>query len=164
MVEIYDIASCISLPFSSKWWCGEIHINCQWCTYQLLIPSDTQIQWENRLIHDDGRRAKVTVDGTDFLCEPEYDGEPRKSWISFKFRKPAVRYDVAISILNGDIVWLNGPYKAGSFADLSIFRRGLKQQLLEDGERAVADDGYRGEAETIDLPLDGRISAGRLIW
>ncbi len=43
-----------------------------------------------------------------------------------------------------DIVWINGPFKAGKWPDLKIFRRNLKQQLLP-GEMVEADNGYQGE-------------------
>jgi hypothetical protein len=52
---------------------------------------------------------------------------------------------VAISILGGDIVWVNGPYPPGRYNDLLIFRDALISNL-EEGERVEADDGYLGEA------------------
>ena len=60
-------------------------------------------------------------------------------------KKPGVRYEVAISIISGDIVWINGPFPCGFYNDIKIFRQGLKN-MLEDGERVEADDGYLGEA------------------
>ena len=95
----------------------------------------------------------ITVDGTDFRV-PEQPDQPT-SWFSFKFRSAAVRYKVAISIFSGDIVWTNGPWRAGRYPDLSIFRQGLKQLLLSHGEVAVADKGYRGEPDCINLPDEG---------
>ncbi len=104
------------------------------------------------------RIRTITVDGTDCRFQPPNDGRPVRAWYSHKFKKSAVRYEVAIAIQSGDIVWLSGPYPAGSFADITIFRTGgLKEMLLAAGERAEADLGYRGEPETIELPLSGHI-------
>ena len=53
-------------------------------------------------------------------------------------------------------MWLSGPWRAGSYPDITIFQEsGLKQKLLAAGEQAEADLGYRGEMETIDLPDEG---------
>ena len=56
-----------------------------------------------------------------------------------------MRYEVAVSIIGGDVVWINGSYECGSWPDISIFRDGLLS-MLEDGERIEADDGYIGAA------------------
>ena len=113
-----------------------------------------QIKWEGRLKGDVGRVCKISVDGTDFLVKKQWDNQA--SWISHKFKKPAVRYELGVCIQTGDIVWFAGPFRAGRFADLTIFRcGGLKKLLLATGERAEADLGYRGEPSTIDLPDDG---------
>ena len=118
-----------------------------------------QIIWENRLKFDKGKVTKVSVDGTDFRIY-EQDDEPR-SWFSHKFNGPAVRYEIGLSIEGGDIVWINGPFRAGRFCDIVIFRSELKGKLELVGERAEADQGYRGEALTVDLPNDGHISLHR---
>jgi hypothetical protein len=80
------------------------------------------------------------VDGTDY-CSPTQ----RKNFFSFKFRGSGLRYKIGISILGGDIVWLNGPYEAGNWNDIKIFRDSLMSNL-DPGERVEADDGYVGEA------------------
>ena len=106
--------------------------------------------------NDVGLPKKITVDGTDFLCQPPNDGDERRSWISHKFKKPAVRYEVGVAIQTGSIVWISGPWRAGRYPDISIFQNsGLKEKLLEASERAEADLGYRGEPEVIDLPDEG---------
>ena len=73
-----------------------------------------------------------------------HSGRPDKRRFSHKFRKPAYRYEVAISIRSSDIVWIAGPFLPGVLNDLSIFRRGLRD-MLEPGERVEADDGYMGD-------------------
>ena len=46
--------------------------------------------------------------------------------------------------MTGHIVWLMGPFPAGDWNDITIFRFALKH-MLEEHERVEADDGYRGE-------------------
>lgn len=55
----------------------------------------------------------------------------------------ALRYEIGVSILGGDLVWVNGPYEAGRWNDILIFRNALIYEL-EDGERVESDDGLRG--------------------
>ena len=61
-----------------------------------------------------------------------------------KFKKPGVQYEIGISILGGDICWVEGPLPCGAYPDVKVFRCGLKG-WLEEGERVEADKGYRGE-------------------
>lgn len=75
-----------------------------------------------------------------------------KAWYTHKFNGPGVRYEIAVCILTGWIVWLNGPYPCGDWPDINIFRAALKHELGH-GERAEADDGYIGEyPATIRIP------------
>ena len=83
----------------------------------------------------------VSVDGTDFQIP--YNGRKFHSH-KYKFGS-ALRYEVAVCIRTGELVWINGPYEPGIWSDLSIFRNALLSEL-EDGERCEADDGYRGES------------------
>jgi hypothetical protein len=42
-------------------------------------------------------------------------------WFSHKFKGPGVQYKVALNIMMGDIVWINGPFPCGCYADITIF-------------------------------------------
>ena len=113
-----------------------------------------QIKWENRLKKNNRSICKISVDGTDFkISNPTK--QFWKGWYSHKFNAAALRYEVGVGIQTGDIVWVNGPFPAGAFVDITIFRRALKLVLLREGERAEADDGYRGEPLVIELPKEG---------
>lgn len=57
-----------------------------------------------------------------------------------------LRYEAAVCILTGELVWINGPFEPGIWNDVSIFRSCLLS-MLEDGERVEADDGYIGAAQ-----------------
>ena len=50
---------------------------------------------------------------------------------------------MAICILTGEIVWVNGPFAPGIYNDLKIFTTTLAF-MLDDCERVEADDGYAG--------------------
>lgn len=82
----------------------------------------------------------LSVDGTDFQIS-----ESGRQFYSFKFKKSALRYEVALNIKNGWICWIHGPFAPKKWPDINIFRCSLKS-YLEEGERVEADDGYVGEA------------------
>lgn len=113
------------------------------------LSSFLQIRWANRHRGDRGKRCKVSVDGTDFRLPQQ---RLSKRFYSHKYKTSGFRYEVGLCIQTGDIVWINGPFPCGAFPDLNIFRRGLKQKLLQAKEMAQADLGYRGEPETIITP------------
>lgn len=104
-----------------------------------------QIDWDNRFIGTEGshNQCLVTVDGTDCrIFEPRpFD----RIWYSHKFRGPGLRYEIAVSIAKGRIVWINGPFPCGAWPDAKIFNTGLVE-LLSEGEMVVADRGYKGAA------------------
>lgn len=85
------------------------------------------------------------MDGTDFRVPEPYPFEEGWSerWFSHKFLAAALRYEIAISITEPKIVWINGPFPAGMYNDHAIFCGGLLHNL-DDGERVEADDGYWG--------------------
>lgn len=68
----------------------------------------------------------------------------RAFW-SYKFKSDGLRYEVGLSILNGDICWINGPFPPGIWNDGDIFKS-LLVHMLDENERVEADDGYRGSA------------------
>jgi hypothetical protein len=123
------------------------HVVFSFCYFQII--------WRDRLKVDTPYRCKVTVDGTDCrIQQPTTFGKKfDKRWYSHKFRSSGVRYEVAVCIATGLIVWIHGPFPCGSFPDIKIFRLGLKQQLA-NGEFVEADRGYRGEPLFVSVPND----------
>jgi hypothetical protein len=110
-----------------------------------------QIKWKSRHSGSTGNVCLVTVDGTDFRIpepSPFWTG-----WFSHKFKAAGLRYEIAICIKTGYIVWVNGPFPCGSFPDIKIFRSALKYKLRA-GEKVEADNGYRGEPLHVSLPGD----------
>jgi hypothetical protein len=101
-----------------------------------------KIRWENRFRGDRNKACKVTVDGTDFrINEPS---PFNRKWFSHKFNGPGVRYEIAVCIQTGDIVWIYGPFACGRWPDMKIFKSKLINKLLP-GEKVEADMGYNGD-------------------
>ena len=101
------------------------------------------MKWANRFkAGPHGPRVRtcyVTVDGTDFrIAEPMPFS---KKWYSHKFKRAGLRYEVAVCIQTGDIVWINGPFAAGLWPDVKIFKSKL-QDMLAPGEMVETDNGY----------------------
>ena len=124
---------------------------CKWATWLKSLKyfshlTYLQIRWENRLIGDTGRAAKVTVDGTDFqTVEYRPFNRGRRS---HKFNGPGLRYEVALSISNCDIVHINGPFRCGEWPDVRIARGNLHPRLRPN-EYYLADAGYMGPGPAI---------------
>jgi hypothetical protein len=83
----------------------------------------------------------ISVDCTD--C-PTFEPWPwDKKMKSTKFKGPGLKYEVAVCLKTGRIVWINGPFDAGTH-DLTIFRNGLMLNLFDD-EAVECDKAYDGE-------------------
>lgn len=107
-----------------------------------------QICWENRRnstaypVENEGKICRVSVDGTDFKIYEPAPFNPK--WWSHKLNCAGLRYEVALTIESGDIVWATGPFPCGEYPDVRIFRRSLKS-MLDEHEVVVADKGYTDE-------------------
>lgn len=86
-----------------------------------------------------GQTVFTSIDGVDFKIR-----EPRpfdESYFSHKIKSSGLRYEVALSLCSGDIVWVYGSYPCGSYSDLRLARQAYVYQVY-DGERTIADRGY----------------------
>ena len=88
---------------------------------------------------NNGSICLVTLDGTD--CPIQEPSNFNKAWWSHKFNGPAVRYEVAVCIQTGWIVWVNGPYPAGEWPDARI-ARDILIYMLDRNEKVMADGTY----------------------
>lgn len=85
----------------------------------------------------------LSIDGVHvFTCEPD-DPEYRKNpkYYSHKFEKPGLSYEIALSLSESKVIWVNGPFPAGT-NDLTIFREELVYRI-PIGIKAIVDRGYR---------------------
>ena len=104
----------------------------------MIIFVFQKILWENWYCKDIGNVCLVSVDGTDFRIQ---EPTPFSSgWHSKKFNGPGLRYEIAISIRSGDVVWIHGPFPCGHWPDIKIFRDALINEL-DEGERLKLTKG-----------------------
>ena len=80
-----------------------------------------------------------SLDGADFRIPEPSPFSPK--WYSHKFNGAALRYEIALEVESGCIVWAYGGFPAG-MRDIDIAKRKFIKQLKK-GEKAVADKGYR---------------------
>ena len=66
-----------------------------------------------------------------------------KKWYTKKFDAAGLRYEIAVSIIGGDIVWVNGPFLPGLINDQKVFETQGLLSHLEKGKRVEADNGYQ---------------------
>jgi len=100
--------------------------------------------------HDDASEIIIiSVDGVHCrINEPVHPEYPKNhKMYSHKFKTAGLNYEVALSLWENKVVWINGPFQA-SDNDLIIFRRGLKNKI-PDGRFGIADGGYKGEEKLI---------------
>jgi hypothetical protein len=66
----------------------------------------------------------MTVDGTDFHIPQKGTATKGNTYASHKYvGKSALRYELGMSILGGDLVWIQGPYPIGKYTDIKIFNK-----------------------------------------
>ena len=55
-----------------------------------------------------------------------------------------MNYELAIAIATSRLVWMNGPFKAGSSDNKIFSKKGLKARLQSINKKAIGDKGYNG--------------------
>ena len=96
----------------------------------------------------------MTVDGTDFRIAQNQKRAVTKGngFASHKYAgRSALRYELGVDILVGNLVWIQGTYPAGKYTEIVIFNKVLCN-FLESDERVEADEGYRGYPDKIKCP------------
>jgi hypothetical protein len=102
---------------------------------RVIVFKHRSRNWNGRTI------CLVAVDGIDCPVQEQYPFDEEA--FSQKFNGPGYKYEVAICIATCQIVWINGPFKAGRH-DKTIFDNdGLLDALAED-ECVETDGGYQG--------------------
>lgn len=120
---------------------------------QIIWPE----QWTLGSHHDNHDEESpvflISVDGVHCcIKEPRHPTLSRDThYYSHKFHQAAVNYELGISIYDNKLVWMNGPFPAGT-PDVSIFRNAGLKALIPAGKRVIADRGYRGENAIISTP------------
>jgi DDE superfamily endonuclease len=138
-------------------------------TFDVSKPYGAQKQWEyvekiqamkaEKIVWDDSFYAEeedwiITVDGTHcWINEPTHPiWSQDTSYYSHKFNKAGLNYELGIALSTSRLVWMNGPFPAGT-NDISIFsNKGLEHKLQELQKKAIGDLGYSGHPGTISTP------------
>lgn len=102
------------------------------------------IRMDDRFIGWNGKSlCLLTVDGIHCRVQEPWPFDPQM-W-SHKTNGPALMYEIAVSIFNGRICWINGSFKA-AYSDKDVFvNEGLAEALEGDWECVEADAGYRSK-------------------
>ena len=91
------------------------------------------------LLDDHRNIMHVTVDYLDIRIQEQKPFNTK--WYSHKFRGPALRYEVAVSVVAGNIAWVHGSFPARIFSDQRIFNLKMSKCLMNN-EKVLADAGY----------------------
>ena len=111
---------------------------------------------------DPNRIFLMSIDSSHFrIEEPRVNGRTQPKYYSQKFRSAGLSYEVCCDVRDSSILWINGPFPAGSH-DITIFRseNGLKSLLqMHVGKRLIGDLGYNGEPDFISTRQCQRFSS-----
>ena len=110
----------------------------------------------------------MSIDGTDFKIEQKGAAKKGNAFGSHKYAgKSALRYELGVDILAGNLVWVSGPYPAGKYTNIAIFNSVLANCLKPGpGERVEADNSYVGCLDKIKClnndcnPAENRVMQG----
>ena len=108
---------------------------------------DKVIVWEEDYLK--GKRWVLSVDGIHcWVNEPQHPQWSQDSaYYSHKYNKAGLDYELGISLVDNRLLWMRGPFPAGT-NDITVFREGgLLEQLKARKQSAIGDKGYNGEPE-----------------
>jgi hypothetical protein len=94
----------------------------------------------------------MIVNGTDFHVTQKGTVTKENAFASHKYvGKSTLRYELGMSILGGDLVWIQGPYPMGKFTNIKVFNNVL-HHFLDPGDQIEANEGYVGHPTKIKCP------------
>ena len=78
--------------------------------------------FESRLgAHNVGSNCTMTVDGANFHIPQKGAAMRGNAFVSHKYvGKFALRYELGVDILDGNLVWVQGPNPGGKYTDIKI--------------------------------------------
>ena len=104
----------------------------------------------------------MSVDGADFRIPQKGQAKKGNPFGSHKYAgKSALRYELAVDIRGGNLVWIQGPYPAGKWPDIKISNAVLAN-FLKRYEQVETDDGYCGHPNKVKCPLNDIAPAEKL--
>jgi hypothetical protein len=110
-----------------------------------------QINFYSQKMGDVLNNCLMTVDGTDFRVPQKGMATIGNAFASHKYTgKSALRYELGMSILGGDLVWIQGPYPVRMYTDIKIFNKVL-HHFLDPGSKSRPTRG------TLDTPTKSSV-------
>jgi hypothetical protein len=77
----------------------------------------------------------MAVDGTDFRVPQKETATKGNAFASHKYAgKSTLCYELGVSILGGDLVWIQDPYLVGKYTDIKIFNKVLHHFWTQGSE------------------------------
>ena len=129
----------------------EIHSQSFWKWVEKIgALNEDKICWDDRFGDDNYAIFVASMDGVDFNVweKPSERYNIDKGLMSYKSRHGALQYLIALSVWENKCIFIDGPVKAGEVSDLTLFRRALKQKMMEiPGKIMIADGGF-GSSKT----------------
>ena len=117
--------------------------------YELL----DEVSWQKRPWHQQEEiipgpghmleNVTFILDGTECRIAKPVDRVEDYAWFSPKHSMHAVKYEVAVSLSTGRIMWIAGGIPA-AYHDSTLIRSSGLLQSIPEGERGIADAGYLG--------------------
>ncbi len=88
----------------------------------------------------------MIVNRTDFCIPQKGIAKKGNVFASHKYTgKSALRYELGVGILAGNLVWIQCPCPVSKYTEIKIFIKVLTY-FLQSGEHVEADEGYRGHS------------------
>ena len=102
-----------------------------------------QIVFENRKRSGSLNDCLPSINGTDCRIPQQGPAVKGNPFSSHKFNgKCALRYELGVDIVEGNLVWIEGPYPEGKYSDITIFCNFLQHFLiLLSAPRLMTDTG-----------------------
>jgi hypothetical protein len=80
-----------------------------------------QIDFESHLVNDVGNNCLMTIDGTNFRIQQTGASRKGNLYGSHKYAgKSALRYELGVDILAGNLVWVEGLYPADTWNNIQF--------------------------------------------
>ena len=123
-----------------------------WCWFYLKKIQALKVQNIVWVDYADGDVWILSVDGQDcWIEEPQHPTwSIDTGYWSHKYNKAGVSYELAIALSESRLLWMNGPFPAGT-GDRNIFRLkgGLQSKLKAIKKKGIGDSGYVGDDDEL---------------
>jgi hypothetical protein len=127
-----------------------------WLVLEYLYEHLNVIDWtDRRTVYPLLHQCYAVIDVTLCPIQMSNRNHDQRAYYSVKHKRHGVKYEIAVSYIDGRIVWISGPY-VGSAHDLTILREGGLFEHLNLIEILMGDKGYVGDYN-LWYPFKGRV-------